>query len=717
MIKKYPNSLGKHVDPVDIHIKVYSKGYENSGNSGNSRASSRDPWLNGSKNGVLLSPAESVFEVMDRFFPNGVMAMHDAFVITISQPTQQSLQVQPSHVSRMSSPQHDSSTGVSANQSRVNSDELPLASSPSLTSQIKHESTVPRNPSPLSFARVATQQASTSKEGLPSISSSHDHSRDSPNLAENATRTNIDFGSFESPLATPANPSHPFSGPASFLNVSQSSPTSASFSTQVISNTPSSNTRANKANGSKRKSLSATKPGNGVILLPRQFKNQSTSFGQRKGISRLTIDTSAESSSELKSDQQIPPPSPLVPHAPGVPSFNEIHHTKTGAYQRVKPSSAPNLSVPSGTGDGSTRDSPLLSQREEEGMPLTSTSLPIIKQKGSDEKDKKSFSSSFSSSSSQSKARPPGKVAIPPSHAKQARESRSSSGTDVSKNPPTNNISNNRQLLLSINKGISPYTTVVPQVNVLIVEDNVINQRILETYLRKRKIRSSTAKNGREAIEKWRQGGFHLVLMDIQLPVMNGIEATKKIRSLENKNRIGVFSSAASNEASKDAGSAVTSDDILDVKKFRSPVIIVALTASSSLADKSEALAAGCNDFLTKPVNLKWLEQKTIEWGCMQALIDFEGWKHWVSKESILQPAVGPSLTQKEPLPSENGDRLVAQPQSVVSVATAAAKRVVSKVNAQTYENPLSNGDAEIPLPVKIIKSLASETAPPAGLS
>ncbi|KAF5092971.1 hypothetical protein D0Z03_002615 [Geotrichum reessii] len=146
---------------------------------------------------------------------------------------------------------------------------------------------------------------------------------------------------------------------------------------------------------------------------------------------------------------------------------------------------------------------------------------------------------------------------------------------------------NNKKLLLSINKGISPYTTVVPQVNVLIVEDNVINQKILETYLRKRKIRSSTAKNGKEAIEKWKQ---------------------------------------------VDPAVKLAEDEILDTKRFRSPVIIVALTASSSLAAKSEALAAGCNDFLTKPVNLKWLEQKTIEWGCMQALIDFEGWKMWVSK-------------------------------------------------------------------------------------
>jgi osomolarity two-component system response regulator SSK1 len=143
--------------------------------------------------------------------------------------------------------------------------------------------------------------------------------------------------------------------------------------------------------------------------------------------------------------------------------------------------------------------------------------------------------------------------------------------------------------------------------------------------MKRKKIRSAVAKNGKEAVDKWRQGGFHLVLMDIQLPVMSGLEATKEIRRLEHLNRVGAFSQKNSTPPAP--------EDTLDPKLFKSPVIIVALTASSLSADKSEALAAGCNDFLTKPVNLKWLEKKTIEWGCMQALIDFEGWKQWLPRE------------------------------------------------------------------------------------
>ena len=112
--------------------------------------------------------------------------------------------------------------------------------------------------------------------------------------------------------------------------------------------------------------------------------------------------------------------------------------------------------------------------------------------------------------------------------------------------------------------------------------------------------------------------------MDIQLPVMDGIEATKRIRKLEKSNKIGLFPSTPTKDLSwlSDQPSTPSSP-------FRSSVIIVALTASSLQSDRVVALAAGCNDFLTKPVSLKWLERKIVEWGCMQALIDFDGWRRW----------------------------------------------------------------------------------------
>lgn len=153
----------------------------------------------------------------------------------------------------------------------------------------------------------------------------------------------------------------------------------------------------------------------------------------------------------------------------------------------------------------------------------------------------------------------------------------------------------------------------VPPINVLIVEDNIINQKLLEAFMKRLSVRWKCAGNGEEAVKKWRQGGFHLVLMDIQLPVMNGLDATKEIRRLERLNGIGVFPKTPDGRSSATTANAlplngghespgsVTEEDTLQGRSlFKSPVIIVALTASSLQSDRHEALAAGCNDFLTK---------------------------------------------------------------------------------------------------------------------
>ncbi len=102
--------------------------------------------------------------------------------------------------------------------------------------------------------------------------------------------------------------------------------------------------------------------------------------------------------------------------------------------------------------------------------------------------------------------------------------------------------------------------------NILIAEDNDSNY-ILMTYILRQKYEFKRAKNGKEAVEMANTGEFDLVLMDIKMPIMDGLEATQEIKSV------------------------------------RPELPIIALTANAFDSDRQLALKAGCNDFLSKPVN------------------------------------------------------------------------------------------------------------------
>lgn len=137
--------------------------------------------------------------------------------------------------------------------------------------------------------------------------------------------------------------------------------------------------------------------------------------------------------------------------------------------------------------------------------------------------------------------------------------------------------------------------------------------------MKRKGIKYSVANNGQEAVDSWKAGDFHLVLMDIQLPVKDGIEATQEIRGLEKENNVRALE-AVSPSASGDGSGSMSPTS---ASPYELPVIIVALTASSLQSDRVAALAAGCNDFLTKPVSLQWLNQKLVEWGSMAYLSGF----------------------------------------------------------------------------------------------
>jgi len=111
---------------------------------------------------------------------------------------------------------------------------------------------------------------------------------------------------------------------------------------------------------------------------------------------------------------------------------------------------------------------------------------------------------------------------------------------------------------------------------VLLVDDNVVNQQVEEAILQKCGYLVAVASNGSEALHMAQQGAYDVILMDCQMPVMDGFEATRQIRAYEK-----------------------------DFKKPRIPII--ALTANTLEADRKACLAAGMDDFLVKPVRVQAL--------------------------------------------------------------------------------------------------------------
>ncbi|MFC1467196.1 transporter substrate-binding domain-containing protein [Verrucomicrobiota bacterium] len=119
-------------------------------------------------------------------------------------------------------------------------------------------------------------------------------------------------------------------------------------------------------------------------------------------------------------------------------------------------------------------------------------------------------------------------------------------------------------------------------VKLLLVEDNEINQEVSIGLLKKTGAEVVVASDGREALEKVREGNFDLVLMDIQMPVMDGLSATRAIRKLPV------------------AGVA--------------DLPIIAMTAHAMIGDREKSLEAGMNDHLTKPVNPREFYRTLAEW-------------------------------------------------------------------------------------------------------
>ncbi|MBL8471135.1 MAG: response regulator [Rhodocyclaceae bacterium] len=118
---------------------------------------------------------------------------------------------------------------------------------------------------------------------------------------------------------------------------------------------------------------------------------------------------------------------------------------------------------------------------------------------------------------------------------------------------------------------------------ILVVEDNVTNQMVLLHMLKRLGHQAEAVGNGEEALQALKNSAYDLVFMDCQMPVMDGYEATRHIRSPQ-------------------------------AKILHPQVPVIALTASAMQGDRDAALAAGMDDYMTKPINAELLAQAIARW-------------------------------------------------------------------------------------------------------
>ncbi|MDO9142508.1 MAG: response regulator [Methylobacter sp.] len=118
---------------------------------------------------------------------------------------------------------------------------------------------------------------------------------------------------------------------------------------------------------------------------------------------------------------------------------------------------------------------------------------------------------------------------------------------------------------------------------VLVVEDNKVNQKVILSQLAKFQLKPDLANNGQEALEWLARQAYHLVLMDCQMPVMDGYEATHILREQE-------------------------------IAEAKPRTVIVALTAHASAGEREKCLALGMDDYLSKPINRADLAVVLMQW-------------------------------------------------------------------------------------------------------
>jgi CheY-like chemotaxis protein len=131
---------------------------------------------------------------------------------------------------------------------------------------------------------------------------------------------------------------------------------------------------------------------------------------------------------------------------------------------------------------------------------------------------------------------------------------------------------------------------------VLLCDDNVINQKVAVRLLQQMGYKPTIAASGAEALNALDRQPYDLIFMDVMMPEMDGLEATRQIRDKQR--------------------------DRSKFPNYKSPIVIVAMTASAMTGDREKCLAAGMDDYLSKPVRPEDVRTIVERWGPVAGMSD-----------------------------------------------------------------------------------------------
>jgi signal transduction histidine kinase/HPt (histidine-containing phosphotransfer) domain-containing protein len=241
--------------------------------------------------------------------------------------------------------------------------------------------------------------------------------------------------------------------------------------------------------------------------------------------------------------------------------------------------------------------------------------------------------------------------------------------------------------LLSPKKAVRPEPTAKPAatlnerlpVSILLCDDNAINQKVAARILQTIGYEPDLAANGRLALEAIDKKPYDVIFMDVMMPEMDGLEATRNIRERQKDNAT--------------------------YPNYQSRIVIIAMTAQAMQGDREKCIAAGMDDYLSKPILPKDVRAMIERWGSQMTPNAAAAAEPAAPAPETTPPAPAPGIESPKPAPETESPQLVSKPTTTTAPPAPASMTEPIKPDPQAA--------SPTPAPITEPKPAAPELSEP----